>query len=182
MKRATALFCAGLALTVGSLAQQEIMFSFSIPAEGISPVWDLPLDTVLMDVHNTDNYDLNGTLADAQWAALMPPNGGIVELGPHGEKFMLSMAHQLQCLDVIRQDYVAGWEGRRTTPNGEVSARAHHCLNYIRQMVLCRGDRRLEQVVDPFGAHAVQVRGTQTCKDWTRVLDSMAEAQRRTQP
>lgn len=37
------------------------------------------------------------------------------------------------------------------------------------QMILCRGDRRLERVVDPFGPHAVQVRETTTCRDWASV-------------
>ncbi|KAJ7074803.1 hypothetical protein C8F01DRAFT_35265 [Mycena amicta] len=165
-----------LALCVAASPQRDDLLSFSIPAQDASPVWDLQLDPVLMDLHDTDKYALNGSLADAQWRALIPDNGGIVELGERN--FMLSMIHQLRCLDIIRRDYVAGWEGRRTTPNGEVSAQTHHCLNYIRQMVLCRGDRRLECVVDPFGQHAVQIRGTQTCRDWSKVFDSVRQVER----
>ncbi|KAJ7697021.1 hypothetical protein B0H17DRAFT_1007303 [Mycena rosella] len=132
-----------------------------------SPTWNLaPLDEVLMDVHNTGNYQLNGSQADAQWEALIPANGGLVRLGPHQELFMVSMYHQLKCLDIIRRDYVFGSMGKNGT-----DPLTRHCLNYIRQMVLCRGDRRLECVVDPFGEHAVQVRGTQTCHDWRQVYD-----------
>jgi hypothetical protein len=138
--------------------------------EGLSPTWDAgPLDTVLMTVHNTINYQLNGTRADAQWAAMMPPGEGLVHLGPNKEPFMVSMFHQLRCLNIIRQAYEAGSHG-----NKEMDAIGFHCLNYIRQMVLCRGDRRMERVVDPYGAHAVQVRDTQTCKDW-RAVYSMVE-------
>ncbi|KAJ7214265.1 hypothetical protein C8J57DRAFT_1096591 [Mycena rebaudengoi] len=119
-----------------------------------------------MDVHNTQNYNLNGSQADAQWAALIPPSGGLIRLGPQNELFMVSMYHQLKCLDIIRRDYVEGSMGKVW-----VSPQTRHCLNYIRQMVLCRGDKRLERVVDPFGEHAVQVRGKQTCRDWTMVYD-----------
>ncbi|KAF7329184.1 hypothetical protein MKEN_00179000 [Mycena kentingensis (nom. inval.)] len=154
-------------------AQASSLYSYSIPAQGASPVWDLPLPPVLMDVHNTNNYGLNGTVADAQWASLLPSNDGILQFGDR--QFMLSMVHQLRCLDIIRRDYVAGWQGTRRTPNGETSEQTLHCLNYIRQMVLCRGDRRLECVVDPFGEHAVQVRGAQKCLDWTKVFEGMGE-------
>ncbi|KAJ7153216.1 hypothetical protein C8R46DRAFT_1119773 [Mycena filopes] len=118
-----------------------------------------------MDVHNSANYPLNGSHADVQWAALVP-HGGLVHLGPQRELFMVSMYHQLRCLDIIRRDYGEGSMGKP-----ETSAVTRHCLNYIRQMVLCRGDKRLECVVDPFGEHAVQVRGTQTCRDWTKIYD-----------
>ncbi|KAF8183858.1 hypothetical protein K438DRAFT_1599276 [Mycena galopus ATCC 62051] len=117
-----------------------------------------------MDIHNTDNYRLSGPQADAQWEALIPASDGLVRAGPLNELFMVSMYHQLRCLDIMRRDYIAGANGKNTT---DPSTR--HCLNYIRQMVLCRGDRRLERVVDPYGAHAVQIRGPYTCGDWTQV-------------
>jgi hypothetical protein len=138
-----------------------------VNAPGVSPRLNLPLNDVLMDVHNAANYELNGTLADAQWATLIPEHGGIVRLGPDRTPFMLSMYHQLRCLDIMRRDYIAG----SLSPPGEheTSPSTRHCLNYIRQMVMCRGDRRLESVIDPFGEHAVQVRGTQTCRNWEQV-------------
>ncbi|KAJ7912547.1 hypothetical protein B0H13DRAFT_1613418, partial [Mycena leptocephala] len=140
---------------------------------GVSSTWDLGvLDQVLMDVHNTDQYPLNGSAADAQWEALMPTGGGIVRLGPQRESFMVSSYHQLRCLDIIRREYVDRSMGKLS-----ISPATHHCLNYIRQMILCRGDRRLECVIDPFGEHAVQVRGTQTCRDWTKVYDRINENQ-----
>ncbi|KAJ7493679.1 hypothetical protein FB451DRAFT_1215114 [Mycena latifolia] len=141
--------------------------TFKIKMHGASPTWDLgTLNEVLMDVHNTENYQLNGSQADVQWEALIPSNGGLVRLGPQNELFMVSMYHQLKCLDIIRRDYVEGSKGKNGT-----EPLTRHCLNYLRQMVLCRGDRRLECVVDPFGEHAVQVRGTQTCRDWTQVYE-----------
>jgi hypothetical protein len=140
-------------------------------ADGASPTWNIgTLEDVFMDVHNTDNYQLDGPQSDLQWEALMPTHDGLVRLGPHKELFMVSMFHQLKCLDIIRRDYVQGsMDHSKTTPV------AHHCLNYIRQMILCRGDRRLEWVVDPFAEHSVQIRGTQTCRDWTKVYERVRE-------
>lgn len=137
--------------------------------EGEIPTLDFgTLREVLMDVHNTEHYQLNGSQADAQWEALIPANGGLVRLGPHNELFMVSMYHQLKCLDIIRRHYVEGSMGKAGTPPV-----TRHCLNYLRQMVLCRGDRRLECVVDLDGDHIVQVRGTQTCRDWTHVYERL---------
>ncbi|KAJ7662327.1 hypothetical protein B0H17DRAFT_991779 [Mycena rosella] len=154
-----------LPLMLANAARMLLLTPFN--AAGVSPKLNVgPLNEVLMDVHNTVSYELNGTQADAQWAALIPAYGGIVRLGPERTPFMLSMYHQLRCLDVLRRDYVAGSMGKPNT-----SPATRHCLNYIRQMVLCRGDRRLESVIDPYGQHAVQVRGTQTCRDWSQVYD-----------
>ena len=127
-----------------------------------------------MDVHDTIiHYALNGSNADSQWNAMIPANGGIVHLGPNKEPFMLSMFHQLRCLDIIRRAYMEGSQG------GDAhTSVSHHCLNYIRQMVLCRGDLRLQRVVDPYGEHAVQFRDTQTCLDW-RVVYSMVQENER---
>ncbi|KAJ6529061.1 hypothetical protein DFH09DRAFT_156562 [Mycena vulgaris] len=137
-----------------------------------SPSWDLGLNEVLMDVHNTENYQLNGSQADAQWEALIPANGGLIRVGPQNKIFMVSIYHQLKCLDIIRRDYV-----ERSVRKTGTAPLTRHCLNYIRQMVLCRGDRRLECVVDPFGEHAVQVRGTQTCRDWSKVYDHVSQVE-----
>ncbi|KAF8900193.1 hypothetical protein CPB85DRAFT_1326159 [Mucidula mucida] len=123
-----------------------------------------------MHVQNTVHYQLNGSLAEAQWSSLIPEGGGIVRLGPNREPFMLSMYHQLRCLDLIRKAYIHGANGDRS-----FDAAAGHCLNYIRQMVFCRGDLRLERVVDPNGPHAVQVRETTTCQDWTAVYNKVHE-------
>ncbi|KAJ7456067.1 hypothetical protein FB451DRAFT_1372967 [Mycena latifolia] len=145
------------------------------PTPHASPRLSLHLEEVLMDVHDTPHYGLNGSAADAQWAALIPHNGGIVRLRAgtreKEETFMLGMAHQLRCLDVIRRDWVRGAELHEADAEWQptTSAVTAHCLAYLRQMVLCHADRRLEPVVDPFGAHAVNVRGVQTCRDWEAV-------------
>lgn len=138
---------------------------------GPSLSWNVPFPApVIMDFQNTVNYQLNGSIADTQWAALMPSKAGIVHLGPDNRPFMLSTFHQLRCLDIIRRSYNQDSELGRANP----TTLTRHCMNYIRQMVLCRGDTRLERVVDPDGPHAVQIRDPQTCRDW-RSLYSQVE-------
>ncbi|OJT15472.1 hypothetical protein TRAPUB_7343 [Trametes pubescens] len=135
---------------------------------GASPVWDVgTLPDVSMYFEPTIHYQLNSTEADAEWAALVPTNGGIVHVGPERQPFMLSVFHQLRCLDILRRAYISHAE--------EPDAVAVHCLNYIRQMVLCRRDTILEPVVDIGSAHAVQAWRTLTCKDWRKVYEAHAQ-------
>jgi Mycotoxin biosynthesis protein UstYa len=126
---------------------------------------------VLLDPQNSVNYQMNGSAAEAQWKALIPPGDGIVRLGPDKKPFMLSTFHQLRCLDIIRESYARDMLQKRANP----TPLTRHCMNYIRQMVLCRGDLKLERVVDPYGAHSVQIRDPKTCLDW-RSLYSQVEA------
>jgi hypothetical protein len=132
---------------------------------GPAYTWDLgKLPPVMMDVQNTVNYQLNGSYADKQWDQLVPGHSrdkGNIRLGSD-RKYMLSMFHQLQCLDITRRAYVDGAEGRDSVR----SSLTRHCLNYIRQMVMCRAESKLERVIDPDGAHAVQVREPQKCLNW----------------
>ncbi|KAF7366911.1 hypothetical protein MSAN_00949800 [Mycena sanguinolenta] len=87
---------------------------------------------------------------------------------------MLSIFHQLKCLDIIRKDYLAGMAGARTIPSGATQ----HCINYLRQMVLCRSNKQLLRVVDIYSNHSIPPRGiVRTCRDWTGVYQRVAEMQ-----
>ncbi|KAL1940037.1 hypothetical protein VTO73DRAFT_9372 [Trametes versicolor] len=160
------VFCSGLwTQSRYALSRQEKGIAYP----GASPVWDVGrLPDVSMYFEPTVHYRLNSTDADAEWAALIPPNGGIVHVGPERQPFILSVFHQLRCLDILRRAYVSPAE---EGPD----AVAVHCLNYIRQMVLCRRDTILEPVVDIGSAHAVQAWRTLTCKDWRKVYEAHAQ-------
>ncbi|KAJ6620262.1 major facilitator superfamily domain-containing protein [Mycena sp. CBHHK59/15] len=116
---------------------------------GTSPVWDVgPMPNVYLNVENTVHYQLNSSEADAEWAALVPPNGGIVHVGPDRRPFMPSVFHQLRCLNILRQAYVS--DAHNTLPkHAKLASQSRHCLNYLRQMIMCRANLRLEPVVDP---------------------------------
>lgn len=117
------------------------------------------------------NYQLNTSSAKAQWASMIPKHRGIVHVGPDRQPFMLSMFHQLECLDILRRMYAE-------KHGGALDGVGRHCLNYLRQTVLCRADLQLEPVIDPDGPHAVDMHGERTCFDWRQVYARVEENER----
>jgi hypothetical protein len=79
------------------------------------------------------------------------------------------MFHELKCLDMIRDALVQDGESHRRPD-------IQHCMDYIRQMSLCRSDMTLQnlrridhQVTDWFT--------TYTCKDWNAVYEAVGANQ-----
>ena len=77
-------------------------------------------------------------LADDDWATLFPAEDGdgFIALGPHNRTFLVSMVHQLHCLDVIRVGFV--------TNRTHAAEHIEHCLRYLLQAVMCFADPTLE--------------------------------------
>lgn len=150
-----------------------LFFSYYLPAKTYpmtSPVWDIgEVSDVLLNVENSGHYQLNGTKADLEWSSLVPGDG-IVYVGSDHQPFMPSVFHQLRCLDVLRQAYVL-----QVGEEGALGAASRHCLNYLRQMIMCRPNLRLEPVVDPFGPHAVDPWSPLTCKDWRSLYNAFRQ-------
>ncbi|KAI9439106.1 hypothetical protein H4582DRAFT_115883 [Lactarius indigo] len=132
--------------------------------------WDIGiLPPVLMNIESTKHYQLSGYSADAEWAALAP-NKGTIYLGPQHRPFSISLFHQLRCLDVIRRDIT------ESLPPEE-SKLSRHCLNYMRQMVLCRTDLAVDPVLGRELEAEVRAE-TNQCVDWRRVYQNLEENQR----
>ena len=124
-----------------------------------------------MDIHDSARYATNGTAADAEWAALIPSGGGIVHMGtgPNMQPFMLSMFHQLHCLRLIRSGLAGDY---RAPTQGHFG----HCLNYLRQMILCKPDLTLEPGDVLERDFSVERQGSvHVCEDWRQVYDMMQE-------
>ena len=134
-----------------------------------------------MNIEPTKHYQLSGPNADAEWAALAPHNG-IVYLGPHRQPYSISLFHQLRCLDIIRRDLIIIEPEPESPEDNNSSSRkfkklSRHCLNYMRQMVLCRADLAL----DPVLGRALEARvrpDTNQCVDWRRVYEELERNQR----
>ena len=122
-----------------------------------------------MNIEPTKHYQLSGHNADAEWAALAP-NHGILYLGSLRQPFSISLFHQLRCLDIIRRDVA------ETLPQEE-SRLSRHCLNYMRQMVLCRTDLAVDPVMGRELEAEVRAE-TNQCVDWRRVYQKLEENQR----
>ncbi|KAH9899219.1 hypothetical protein C8Q73DRAFT_787130 [Cubamyces lactineus] len=142
----------------------------------------LPLDIPLAGLVLSSDASHFALDADDDWGALFPLSDGFTTLYPRspspgdsesGRTFLISMVHQLHCLDVLRVTFAAN----RT----DAPAHAHvaHCLRYLRQAVLCLADATLEP--DEPGMrggrweHAASgVGAVHRCRDWTvlrRYLD-----------
>ena len=127
------------------------------------------LPPIRMNIEPTKHYQLSGYNADSEWAALAPHNG-ILHLGPYRQPYSISLFHQLRCLDIIRRDTV------ESLPP-EDSKLSRHCLNYMRQMVLCRADLALDPVLGR-GVDARVRPDTNQCVDWRPVYEELEKNQR----
>ncbi|KAJ7151677.1 hypothetical protein C8R46DRAFT_490513 [Mycena filopes] len=163
------VFVAALSYGLKSFKESVVYYQLKPTFPGTSPVWDVgPMINIYLNVENTVHYQLNSSRADAEWGALVPEDGGIVHVGPDRRPFMLSVFHQLRCLNIIRQAYVV--DAHNSLPeHAKLAGQSRHCLNYLRQMIMCRANLRLEPVVDPFGVHPVNPWGKLTCSDWRAV-------------
>lgn len=85
------------------------------------------------------------------------------------------MFHQMRCLDIIRDVVVDYYLD--SSPNARPGKRklVHHCMNYLRQTVMCRGDLHIETVRAPSGPTVTVSAVTHSCKDWTAVYDAAEE-------
>ncbi|KAG2355115.1 hypothetical protein BDR07DRAFT_562263 [Suillus spraguei] len=135
----------------------------------------LPLaqaDPVLMTFQDSVHYQMGTEDGRAEWASLTPGNG-LVYLGEQpGHPFSISMFHQLRCLNILRENIVG--EDNNT-------ALSRHCLNYLRQMVMCRGDAHLENILlasEKHSSHQFFVRpGSYVCNNWNFVLEEVRKNQ-----
>ncbi|KAJ7506561.1 hypothetical protein B0H11DRAFT_235190 [Mycena galericulata] len=101
-----------------------------------------------------------------EWHSQFPGGGGFVRLGPNYRLFGVSMFHQLHCLDKMRtavtMDPPTEWE----------KWHVQHCLNYVRQMLLCAANVRLEPVTASEEGMKVDGLGVKhVCRDWSSLYD-----------
>ena len=132
--------------------------------------WPIPpLDDVYLTHEDGVHYAIDTELGAAEWRATLPSGGSVLYLGDDFRPFTLSMFHQLRCLDIIRDILVEFHFD--TSPNATYKhpELAGHCMNYLRQTVMCRANVRLEHVRAPTGPQVVVSDITHSCKDWTAV-------------
>ncbi|KAK0492299.1 hypothetical protein EDD18DRAFT_1321253 [Armillaria luteobubalina] len=116
-------------------------------------------------VGNSEHYALDTDLGISEWDKLLPPGGGILHLGPNQRPFSISMFHQLRCLNIIR----AGLMDSQGVADAQL---LHHCMNYLRQMVLCRADGQLQSVRRSTGGGMTTWNQHSVCRDWRMAYDA----------
>ncbi|KAG0700226.1 hypothetical protein DFH29DRAFT_807883 [Suillus ampliporus] len=132
----------------------------------------LRLDTVALTFNSSEYYGTSGITAWSEWNSLdhFPQGHGFVRLGSNGRVFGISMFHQIHCLQMIRSALING-------PNGH----SGHCLNFLRQAILCNADITLDPLLDDpermmAGTDGLGV--THFCRDWSQVYDYVVENQK----
>ncbi|KAL4253856.1 ustYa family protein [Abortiporus biennis] len=130
--------------------------------------WDIgPLDDIQMVVEPTYRYKIESEAGIRDWQNLLPQGGGFIRLGPNNRTFSVSMIHQLRCVELLRSTLV-----KSRGPDTEEDPVVRHCLNYLRQMALCRSGRWLESAQTPT---SLDWAGVHQCRDWKTVFDKMEE-------
>ncbi|KAI0041963.1 hypothetical protein FA95DRAFT_1682863 [Auriscalpium vulgare] len=134
------------------------------PTDGLFPVEKRP---VMLEF----DYWLRYGIHDVQQWAVLVPHDGVVRVGPAHEPATVAMLHELRCIDVVRAALAVDGAQRDWAPT-------HHCMNYLRQTVVCRGDTFLEPYqyaskIDPVDGHPIR-----RCWDWNAVYDAVYKNQR----
>lgn len=125
-----------------------------------------------MAFDNPKHYRLDTLDGAAEWSSLVP-NDGLIYLGPYRQPYSISMLHQLRCLDIIRNETI-----RDPGDTSKPTALARHCLNYLRQMVMCRGDLELESFQFASNKNPINLHGVYECKDWEAVYAEVRRNQK----
>ncbi|KIJ65819.1 hypothetical protein HYDPIDRAFT_109862 [Hydnomerulius pinastri MD-312] len=129
--------------------------------------WNVEKKQVLLPFDTGLRYGLHDS---EQWSALVPRDG-LVYLGEDHQPAMVSMMHQLRCIDILREQLSLPKTLREEQP-------ARHCMNYLRQMTLCRGDIYLDPFQYASRIKAVDPIPIRKCLDWEAVYDAIEVNQR----
>jgi len=131
----------------------------------------IDLDTVAMTFGDSEHYNITGIWTWLEWQSIthFPKGDGIVRLGPNAREFEVSIFRQLRCIDTLRQALING-----------ADAKSEHCLNLLRQTVLCGSDITLDALNVYIDGKLIATNGvgmTHVCRDWSRVYQYVTENQ-----
>ncbi|EJC99619.1 uncharacterized protein FOMMEDRAFT_93219, partial [Fomitiporia mediterranea MF3/22] len=121
---------------------------------------------VAMHIATSIRYELNTTEGAEEWKRLVPSQGHVVFVNADSRSwpkpYTVTLFHQMKCLDILREAYLS-------PPVERPSMLVRHCLNYLRQTVLCRPNLWLESVKNPAGQASREY--DMVCHDWTKVYE-----------
>ncbi|RYC64199.1 hypothetical protein CHU98_g2003 [Xylaria longipes] len=125
---------------------------------------------------NTTEFFSDETLS--RWKTLMPGGGNMA--WAKGESFSTtSMTHQLHCLFMMGRIYAGMTTGMTDSLPSDYHAHFLHCIDYLRQGVMCSADMALElhdsSDADDLGPQDGGLNGHHVCKDYTQVLGYLEE-------
>lgn len=129
-----------------------------------------PLEIVAMTLHESVHFSLNVSdrVALDEWIlySSIPKGIGRTRLGPQQRVFVITVSHQMHCLRRIQAALL-----NRQDPLAK-PAHVSHCLNYLRQTLLCEGADMLERGDFMERVYDVErVGDTLICSDWERAFE-----------
>ena len=137
--------------------------------------WQIgPLDSVHMSYENSRHYSIDDPIGELEWNSTLPTGGAVIYLGPQRTPFTVSLFHQLRCLNIVRAGIVNHHSTNNNIHNDSMQdwALITHCMNYLRQMILCHMDVTMESVRTTVGRGITVWDITHTCKDWSVVYQA----------
>ncbi|KZT04285.1 uncharacterized protein LAESUDRAFT_728090 [Laetiporus sulphureus 93-53] len=152
----------------------EVTREYTYLGDDYPEAWPIEIPNVLMASDNSMHFQLDTPDGIAEWSSIVPGESGLLHLGPHRQPFTVSMFHQLRCLNVIREELLFDRDKDDESARSEL---ARHCLNYVKQMVLCRGDLQLEPFLAPSNTAPIDLYGTYECRDWGAVYKEIERNQ-----
>ncbi|KAJ7642961.1 hypothetical protein DFH06DRAFT_1426664, partial [Mycena polygramma] len=129
----------------------------------------LHLPLIALKIEESKSYRLSDFDSYNDWRStdVFPTGNGFVKLGPDGGASGIAMFHQMHCLQRVRDAIL--------DPEGSADQHAAHCLNLLRQTVLCASDTSLDALNMEGGTDGI---GTvHVCRDWQKVYDFVEENQ-----
>ncbi|KAI0095200.1 hypothetical protein BDY19DRAFT_902196 [Irpex rosettiformis] len=132
---------------------------------------DLPpsrqnLSLVRMTFEETVHYGFDAEISLNEWYQMLPLGSVAIRQGPHQKLFAVSMFHELHCHRLLHEAFV----------KREKHALKHvaHCMNYLRQLFLCRADLTPEPGnILTLNFTEYRQGPTRVCRDWEAVYDNM---------
>ncbi|TVY80492.1 Oxidase ustYa [Lachnellula suecica] len=183
---------------------------WALRTEGKAP-WDMQREDGLLDpqvilgailgkevmFEFPTSYEDEGELGDKVWDELMPLGSGFLRVpyprkyamprskrieddAEEAEIYSVSMTHQLHCLGVLRDVIIKYSKGDKSRFAG--AGHEYHCLDYIRQAVLCAGDTTLDHAEIEYNPDGSELRygftganATHRCRNWDAIKEILVE-------
>ncbi|KAI0056925.1 hypothetical protein BV25DRAFT_1831694 [Artomyces pyxidatus] len=131
--------------------------------------FELPFELgppVELAVEESVHYSFTEEGSTDEWLHHSPHGFGVVRLGPSNRTFYVSMFHQVHCLKYFRSEITR--RGGQEFEEGHT----HHCLNVLRESILCHADLTLEPGDFATRAFTFERQGAiHTCRNWNVVYD-----------
>ncbi|KAJ0161979.1 hypothetical protein CTA2_5301 [Colletotrichum tanaceti] len=114
----------------------------------------------------------------SHWRTIMPAGAGWKPEEDDGPFFTTTMTHQLHCIYMMGRFYSALASGNTAALPADYHTHFYHCVDYLRQAVMCSADLALEPHLatdaDDNGPGDGSWNGMHVCKDYGKVSEYLS--------